>query len=152
MIYLLGIDHQVQHQKDTQISMVFAFYLSKKVKELNIEFIGEEWFTDLLIENGVTTTISQDIANKYNIEHRFCDPDRNERKEIGWASKNDDHLRERFWLEKIKDRIDGNIIFVCGADHLKSFNKLLTESSFKSQILPKRFDIIPYLQSHNKDL
>lgn len=152
MIYLLGIDHQVQHQKNTQISMVFAFYLSKKVKELNVKFIGEEWFADLLKENGVTTTVSQDIASKYNIEHRFCDPDRNERKEIGWSSKNDDHLREKFWLERVRDRKNMNVIFICGADHLKSFNKLLIDFGFGSQILSKRFDIIPYLQSQNKDL
>ena len=132
--------------------MVLAFYLSKKVKEFDIKFIGEEWFVDLLRENRVTTTVSQDVANKYDIEHRFCDPDRHERKEIGWSSKKDDHLREKFWLERIKDRTDANIIFVCGADHLGKFNKLLLDSGFESQILPKRFDVIPYLKSQNKDL
>ena len=152
MIYLLGIDHQVQHQKNTQISMVFAFYLSKKVKELDIKFIAEEWFVDLLKENGVIATVPQGIANKYNIEHRFCDPDRMERQGIGWLSKKDDHLREKFWLNKIRDKIYVNTIFVCGADHLKSFNKLLIDSGYESEILPKRFDIIPYLQSQNKDL
>jgi hypothetical protein len=152
MIYLLGIDHQVQHQKNTQISMAFAFYLSKKVKELDIKFIGEEWFMDLLKENSVTTTVPQGIANKYNIEHRFCDPDRMERQRIGWLSKEDDHLREKFWLNKISDKIYTNIIFICGTDHLKSFNKLLIDSGYESEILPKRFDIISYLQSQNKDL
>lgn len=152
MIYLLGVDHQVQHQKNTQISMVFGFYLSRKVKELDIKFIGEEWFLDLLKENGVNTTVSQDVAKKFNIEHRFCDPDRNERKEIGWLSKKDDHLREKYWLERIRDKTSTGIIFVCGADHLKQFSKLLTDSGFESQILPKRFDIISYLKSQNKDL
>ena len=87
MIYLLGIDHQVQHQKQAQVSMVFAFYLTKKVKELNIKFIGEEWFEDLLKENGVTTTVTQDVTTKHKIAHRFCDPNRDERRDIGWFSK-----------------------------------------------------------------
>lgn len=152
MIYLLGVDHQVQHQKQTQVSMVFAIYLSKKVKELNIKFIGEEWFEDLLKENGVTTTVTQDVAHKYIIEHRFCDPNRDERRDIRWLSKSDDHLRENFWLKKIKDKTGENIIFVCGADHLNSFSTLLKNSGFNCEALPKRFDIVTYLKSENKDL
>lgn len=142
MIYLLGIDHQVQHRKAIQTSKAFALYLSKQVTDLNIRFIGEEWSLDLLKENGVETTVSQDVANKYKIEHMFCDPNSEERKNIGYLSKNDNHLREKFWLERIKERIDVNIIFICGADHLGSFNKLLADSGFSSQILSKQFDII----------
>lgn len=120
MIYLLGIDHQVQHQKANPVSMAFAFYLSKKIMKLNIKFVGEEGFEDLLKENGVATTVTQDVATKHKIEHRFCDPNRGERHDIGWFSKKDDDKREKFWLEKIKDKTE-NIIFVCGADHLISF-------------------------------
>lgn len=152
MIYLLGIDHQVQHQKQTQVSMVFAFYLSKKVNELNIKFIGEEWFEDLLKENGVATTVTQDVAQKHKVGHMFCDPNRKERSEIGWTSKNDDNLREKFWLEKIKDKLNVNIIFVCGSDHLESFSELLKNFGHDNIILPKRFDIVTYLKSGNKDL
>jgi len=152
MIYLLGIDHQVQHQKDTQISMVFAYYLSKKIKDLSIKFIGEEWFHDLLGENGVKTTVTQDVAYKHAIEHKFCDPDRNKRAEIGWLSKEDDHLREKFWLENIKHKNNENIIFVCGSDHLNNFKELLTNYGYGCEILPKRFDIITYLKRENKDL
>lgn len=152
MIYLIGVDHQVQHQKNTQISMVFAFYLSKKIKELNIKFISEEWFEDLLNKNNVKSTVPQDVANKQKIEHVFCDPDKNERKRIGWFSKKDDYLREQYWLTKIKGETNGNIIFVCGSDHLESFNKLLLNNGFKSEILPKKFDVITYVKSQNKDI
>ena len=152
MIYLLGIDHQVQHAKHTQISMVFSIYLSKKVEEHNIQFIGEEWFSDLLVINGVKTTVPQDVAKEYNIEHLFCDPDVNERKAIGWLSKKDDHLREMFWLDKIKIKTDKNIIFICGADHLESFSSLLNESGYGVQLIPKRFDLNSYVKSQNKDL
>jgi len=152
MIYLLGIDHQVQHQKQTQVSMVFAFYLSKKIKELNIKFLGEEWFKDLLKENGVATTITQGVATKHKIDHRFCDPNRDERRDIGWFSKKDDDKREKFWLEKMKDKTEENIIFVCGADHLGSFSTLLSDSGLHCEVFSKRFDISTYLKSENKDL
>lgn len=152
MIYLLGIDHQVQHHKQTQVSMVFAFYLSKKIKELNIKLVGEEWFQDLLKENGVKTTVTQDVATKHKIDHRFCDPNRDERRDIKWFSKKDDDKREKFWLEKIKDKTDKNIIFVCGADHLISFSTLLSNYGVDCEVLPKRFDIVTYLKSENKDL
>jgi len=151
MIYLLGIDHQVQHQKQTRDSVVFAFYLSEKIKELNIKLIGEEWFQDLLKENGVATTATQDVAQRNQVEHRFCDPNRNERSVIGWRSKSDDSVREKFWLEKIKDVTDQNVIFVCGADHLSSFSKLLTDTRYICEILPTRFDIVTYFKSENRD-
>lgn len=180
MIYLLGVDHQVQHQKDIQISKNFLFYLTKKVKELNITVIGEEWSSELLEENGVTTTTPQDVARELNIAHIFCNPNSEEMKILGIpnreAIKNklgikglvflnsyEDKqiiaeqrkyfpIKERFWLNKIKNRLRENIIFVCGTDHLKSFGKLLSDSGCKFQILPKRFDIVPYLRSQNKDL
>lgn len=140
MIYLLGIDHQVQHQKQTEISMDFAYYLSKKIMELDIRFIGEEWFEDLLKENAIATTVTQDVAHQYNIKHRFCDPNRNERRSINWFSKNDDNVREKFWLEKIKDETNKNMVFICGTGHLESFSKLLESSNFLYEVLPERFD------------
>jgi type I restriction enzyme R subunit len=71
---------------------------------------------------------------------------------IAPKSKSDDHLRENFWLKKIKDKTGENIIFVCGADHLNSFSTLLKNSGFNCEVLPKRFDIVTYLKSENRDL
>lgn len=144
MIYLLGVDHQVQHQRNTPTSTVFDFYLSKKVKELNITFIAEEWSEDSSRISNVETTIAQDIANRCKIKHAYCDPREDERKEIGWLSKSDDYLREKFWLNKIKPHLDNNMIFVCGTDHLESFGKLLSECGYNFQVLSKRFDSISY--------
>ena len=64
-------------------------------------------------------------------------------KKIGWQSKRDDQLREEFWLNKSRDIIDYNMIFICGTDHLDSFGKLLSDSGHKVKVLPKRFDITP---------
>lgn len=152
MIYLLGVNHQVQHERNAQLSMVFDFYLSKKVEELNITFIAEEWSEDSSRISSVKTTVPQDIAKRYKIKHMYCDPRKDERKEIGWLSKSDDYLREKFWLNKIKPYLNHNMIFVCGSDHLESFGKLLSKCGYNFQVLPKRFDISPYLQSQNKDL
>lgn len=180
MIYLLGIDHQVQYQKKTQISMVFGFYLSKKVKDLNTVFIAEEWSEDSSKINHIETTVPQDIAKKYNIEHMYCDPDGKERKIIGIPNQaeiksqlnitglvlegDSNHgliiaeakkyysIREKFWLDKIKGKLKHNMIFVCGSDHLVNFRKLLSINGYQAKILPKRFDIVSYLQSQNKDL
>ena len=80
MIYLVGVDHQVQHRKSDQLSIEFANYLSTKAKELNINLVCEEWFQNLLEENGVKTSVPQDVANKCDIKHMFCDPNREERK------------------------------------------------------------------------
>jgi len=144
MIYLLGVDHQVQHQKNAQVSKKFMTYLGKSIRDLKIGFVGEEWFDDLLKENNITTTTTQDIASNHRIEHRFCDPNRRERNKIGWRSKNDDHLREIYWMKKMSDKLNSNVIFICGSKHLIAFAKLLTISGHTCKILSEKFDEIMY--------
>lgn len=152
MIYLLGVDHQVQHARHAQITMIFSFYLSKKIKELNVALIAEEWSVDSSRISNVKTTVPEDLAVKHNLAHLYCDPTDKERKEIGWLSKKDNPVREKFWFDKMKLHIHQNMIFVCGADHLESFSQLLSDNKCPNEILPKRFDITSYLQSENKDL
>jgi hypothetical protein len=141
MIYLLGVDHQVQHARQISLAKRFASYLSDNIEKLNIKFVGEEWSEDASKISNVKTTVPQDIAFKYNVQHRFCDPNEIDRKKIGWKSKQDDRLREMFWLDKIKDKRNKEIIFICGVNHLESFSTLLNKDRFMVKILPERFDL-----------
>ena len=152
MIYLIGVDHQVQHRKDLHISKIFSFYLKRKAEQLRAKLIAEEWHEELLKENGIKSTIPQDVAQRLETDHIFCDPNKEERLQMGWKTKADDNKREIFWLEKIKNKANENVIFICGADHLGTFSKLIRKLGYRVQTLSKRFDVISYLQSENKDL
>jgi hypothetical protein len=142
VIYLIGIDHQVQHAKNIDIAKLFSSYLEKKVTDLNVDIIAEEWFEELLEMNNVTSTIPQDIAKKFKIKHIFCDPNKQERERIGWKTKADNHLREKYWLDKIKNSSQKNIIFICGSEHLESFKKLIITEGYRAEILPDKFDLL----------
>lgn len=143
MLYSIGVGHSVQVDRkgDFPETEKFKKYLESKIKELRITLIGEEFSKETLSfpYNDIPSTTTQDIAKKLSIEHRFCDPDTEQRKAIGWRSKKDDDKRRRFWLECIKDKAGEEIIFVCGCRHLKAFTLLLTRNRLEANILPRRF-------------
>ena len=44
------------------------------------------------------------------------------------------HIRERFWVDRIIDRIDENILFICGHEHAERLSKLLEDMGYASII------------------
>jgi hypothetical protein len=45
------------------------------------------------------------------------------------------YIRERFWIDKIIDRIKDNILFICGHEHAERLSKLLEEMGHASIII-----------------
>ena len=127
--------------------------LSQLVDEVGANIIAEEQSVEGL---GKNLSLPQQIAQKKNTDHRFCDPDSKERAKMGYRDRHaigeklfwgDDGwnlssdeidakagaieiaryfpLRERFWLEKLADRANSEVIFVCGDAHVEGFVGLL---------------------------
>ena len=46
-------------------------------------------------------------------------------------------IRERFWLDKIGDVVDQNLLFVLGDGHVESFTKLLTDRGIRPQLVER---------------
>jgi hypothetical protein len=67
----------------------------------------------------VSESILEKLGRTEGIEHRFCDP-----------VDNDDDKREQFWLSRIKDCKNRNVLFVCGFEHVESFRKKLITADF----------------------
>lgn len=141
MVYLIGVDHAVQHDTGYTHTKNFIKYLEHKVLELKPVIIGEEFSTDCPTITGKKVTTTQTVALKNGIKHLFCDPTKAQRKEIGWNSTADDRIREEFWLGKIKPFLRGSIIFVCGLKHLPTFSKLLIENSIECEVTKRKFDL-----------
>ena len=154
-IHLVGTDHEAQWDiRDIKATKLYA-RLAIKIKESKIDLIGEEFFEGLLLKQPIKVeeTTAQRISNKYNVKHAFCEPDENTRKELGVLTQKqlrkkfgtrsaiegtNEHairkefeksfwpIKEGYWLNQINKTNCKNIIFICGASHLKSFGDLLT--------------------------
>jgi hypothetical protein len=44
-------------------------------------------------------------------------------------------VRERFWLNKLKRRLDENILFLCGHEHVSGFSALLREEGVPAAVV-----------------
>jgi hypothetical protein len=146
MIYLIGVDHQVQHDGPTLISerekaiAEFSIFLKSKAKALNITMLAEELNEDSLKGSRASESTVREIAKQLGLKHLFCDPTRAQRKELG--INKDIDLRENYWLSGLEDyRTEKNILFVCGAGHLETFGQKLIKAGYQVDILPEKFGI-----------
>jgi len=105
------------------------------------------------------------MANDLGITHSMCEPNTLERLRIGYIDKSreefileDDtgcnekintaysafhqkqwHIRENFWFEKLRPYLNGSVLFVCGAQHVDRFSKLLQDKGFSNQVICNRW-------------
>ena len=162
MVYLIAVDHEVQYL-DSDSSSSFSQFLEQKVKQLGVTLIAEELSQEAVVKqkkvkiNTIGST-AHHVAEITRIEHRFCDPNNSERESLGIPTTRDIRRklglkagqdepkverekrkywpkREQFWLDKIIDRVEEKLIFVCGADHIKSFKSLLESINCNVEIL-----------------
>ena len=89
MVYLIGIDHGIQHNlyDDSRDADAFRIYIKKLIKEKKIKIIAEESSQEYLKEKGITETIVQKVSKSFNIDFIFADPDRKERIKLGIKSR-----------------------------------------------------------------
>jgi hypothetical protein len=147
IVYLVGVDHQVQHDGPTMIlerekaTSDFCQFLETKANEFHITLIAEELNEDALKLSRASKSTVQDVAKRLGLIHLFCDPTIAERKQL--RIHKDQDLREEHWLSRLSNYRDGEtILFVCGADHLETFSKKLTTTKrSESVILPEKFGI-----------
>jgi hypothetical protein len=165
MIYLIGVNHEVQYLRDEilhGISKELEKYITDAVGNLHIGLLAEEMNEEALLLRKAKGSLLVKIAKDLNIEHRFCDPNTVEREQIGakieviakklglpqrkfyWSNEvakitpEDFRLRESFWLDMIKNKLDVNIIFLCGDDHIESFGKHLAIKSIDHRVLSQK--------------
>ena len=102
MIYLLGVDHQIQHNRDLVKTKLFVEYLEVEARGQGVVLIAEEFSEESVLSNNVSTSTVQDVAKKLNIEHKFCDLNTKERRKIGYPLSDD---RNCPITRKIRDKI-----------------------------------------------
>ena len=141
MIYLVGVDHVIQHEGylDSRKKVAlrkFQAYLKKIVCERDIRVIAEEFSEDALSGSHTEVSSARKVAQALGIEHRFCDPTCQERKVRKIKT---DRQREREWLNCLQDLSQRNVLFLCGSSHLQTFPKLLRKRGFEVGILSDKW-------------
>ncbi len=167
MVYLIGVDHKSQYLASKSSRSLLQF-LQQKVRQLSIVLIAEELSQEAIereenLRKTKVDSTARVVAEITDIEHRFCDPNSSERRTLGIPSTSDIRrklglkaaqdeakvkeeerkywpVREEFWLEQIKDRIEEKLMLVCGACHIQGFRSLLERKNCKVEILSEDWE------------
>lgn len=158
-IFLIGIDHRKQI-----ITCDYAKEITKMICNLiheeEFDLLAEEWSTDCEAENGIT--ILKEIANNLNIKHINCEMSKKEQLKLPFDENDEEFqaylvinqipfkerkkqikeeeikqnfpVRENYWLNKINSITYNKCLFICGRDHLESFNKIIITNKIASLI------------------
>jgi hypothetical protein len=138
----------------------FKNYLSNLCDTESIDLLAEELSAEALDLWKATGSVVQQLATERLITHIFCDPNSDQRHELGIP--NDDELksklgygrclkpgqleqfeieerrfwsiREEFWLNRVLAITANKCLFVLGSDHVDSFSMLLSSRGFSTEI------------------
>ena len=166
MLYIIGLAHPAQTRRhgvelnDSQKK--FSTCLRGIVDIARPAFIAEEFSEEALAEIS-EDSIAMEIAFESGIQHRFCDPNSDERRAIGYwdyvsifigineeISEEERRrkaraieicryfpLREEFWLERLKEFHGKDGVFVCGDGHIESFTHRLDTNQISFTIVER---------------
>ena len=141
MLYLIGVDHSVQHDgrtlyQDSEFKMLrdkFPTFLKRVARKVGATVIAEESSEEVLNKFQSKKSIPCTVASEMDIKHMFCDPSNAERKQLGIKSigkPEDFEKREDFWLKKLVTLKGERILFILGADHVQSFLERAKNAGF----------------------
>ena len=99
MVYLIGVNHLVQHDAPSvkivrEKRATFKAHVLEVIKKLDISVFAEEFNEEAKKNQGVSRTTLEQFGKTEGIEYRFSDPTSIERKEkqiegqIGISEKN----------------------------------------------------------------
>ena len=154
IVVLVGTSHSIQMATGgtcQQLVDRFEAFLTNLCATKGIRGVAEELNPEALALRNRSTSIPQRIAVARKLEHRFCDPNRQERADLGiveetqiemkaWVhewSKNETAtqqtmhrtMRERLWLRELNRMEQWPVLFVCGANHMSSFQQILEQDN-----------------------
>ncbi|MDP4009806.1 MAG: hypothetical protein Q8P53_02360 [Candidatus Shapirobacteria bacterium] len=103
VVYLIGINHDIQLNKDCNLSKQFLNTLENLILDFDIRFVFEEWSVDVnKIWKVKSSTIKRLVDKmkkelKNNIDHSYCDPELHERINENIKDEND-LKKEHGWI------------------------------------------------------
>jgi len=163
-VYLIGVDHMIQHngfvvgqhddfvvdpQKVADAIREFQEYLRQQVKITGATVLAEEFSKDAMSKSRATNSTAKQVARELRIEHLFCDPTKAERERFGICS---DDQREDYWARRLVPLKADRILFVCGDKHVVTFPAVLERHGLKSRVLSRGWGCNLYTITNLSDL
>jgi len=136
-VYLIGTTHLYQFGPTpfTPILAVqfdeFRELLRQSARRNQVRAIAEEMSLEALTLRNLKESIPKQIAAELGLGHRYCDPNKSTRKEKRISANSE---REAYWRDQILTMDLFPVLYVCGADHVRGFSKLLSESGIPVDI------------------
>jgi hypothetical protein len=174
MFYLIGVAHRVQTFENPGAQNEGHAMLAGTIRDCIEQFaprvIAEEHSREAL---GARHSIAQQLAEEHKLEHRFCDPESDWRKAVGYKGRDQLEMeifthswdvppndiicgragaiemilyfpmRERRWLECLADMCAENVVFICGQAHIGSFSELLRSNGIDVTVVAERIGVNP---------
>ncbi len=159
MFHIVGTNHDLQHDGEpvettwpaaNKAREQLKKYLHKLADQTHPILVAEElseWYLTQ-IKKGAGSILKQVADGRSDWQripygHRFCDPDRDKRNalnlDIGSHPCTPDLLRECYWLACLLDVLKHDVLFVCGAVHVKSFSSLLRNRGIALRVRTRYF-------------
>ena len=172
MFYLIGVAHRVQTFENRDALNEVQAQLAKTIRDCIERFaprvIAEEHSREAL---GERHSIAQRLAEEHKLEHRFCDPESDWRKAVGYKGRDQLEMeifthswdvppndiicgragaiemvqyfsmRERRWLECLADVLADNVVFICGQAHIESLARLLQSHGVDFTVIAERIGV-----------
>jgi hypothetical protein len=157
-VFLIGTDHRYQTRSadftDAQHD-AFADFVAERCSALAIVGIAEEHSNEALAESCASQPVLCNIANFLRLRHRYCDPNRQLRSQLGIKQENDirafgsnlseaevrdrvqasHRKREQHWLEQLLEFDVWPVLYVCGANHSARLHSLLDQHSIHTELV-----------------
>jgi hypothetical protein len=120
---------------DTDAATVKEFeqYLCDAAVSLHATVIAEELSRQAVEKRKGGMSVAKKVADRLGLRHLFCDPNCDERQELGITTSDE---REMIWLKRLQGLRpnETSIIFVCGADHSTTFHSKLERKGICARI------------------
>jgi hypothetical protein len=171
-LFIVGTAHHLQYgagitfggQLCTESGQVaFEQLLRKLCSEVSADTIAEELSQQSMKEVGSIESVPHIIAKEAGLPHIFCDPNREERRQLGILDENEIRMskwpkvfeepgvqrllaesnrrREAEWLRRIQEMNGARVILVCGAIHSDAVAQLAQSRLFKATIIHRDWEV-----------
>lgn len=160
-VVLLGTSHKYQYPRNPG-SEKFRRFVEHACSAHAIRLIAEEMNKDALAEKEAEQSLCYGIAGSLSLGHMYCDPDQTQRANLriqsenhirisGWLGnwgeetierevRNSHSIRERYWLHQLAGLHSWPVLFICGANHIESFSRVLAAGGMSPVVLAQDWE------------
>ena len=161
-IRVIGVDHDKHQFRGYGGAGWLAFekYLLEYCQQEQIDLIAEELNDEAIIKRKAEDSVARHVARQLNVRHLFCDPDSGQRRALGIPSfreilaglgphpdidlaeaKERDAwpLRERVWLDRLREIPFNACVMILGSQHVKSFQSFSRSDAWEVAVVERKW-------------